>query len=210
MSRGEGEDIDLHWRLLGPRFGHFIDAAAVVNESIPITIAGREIRTLRPEHAAALLITHSAKHLWYALEYVFALAAMTRSASVKWEEVHELLQAAGAMNAAATGFALVKELFAVDPPEAFRGALARPDVGPLLECAMQSLSLPPGVFPDRRLDRQLQRLSFDRRRDRVRYDFCRVFEPTQADCEWLDLPEHLSFLYWLVRPMRLAARGVQR
>ena len=210
MSRGAGEDVDLHWRLLGPRFGRFIGTTVVVDESIPLTVAGRAMRAPRPEHAAALLIVHSAKHLWYALEYVFALATMTRRALVNWDEVYELLRTAGAINSAATGFAVVKELFDIDPPPAFRGALARRDVAALRGFAIQSLALPPGAFPDSRLDRQLQRLSFDRRIDRVRYDVFRVFEPTQADCEWLDLPEQLAFLYWLVRPVRLAARGLQR
>jgi hypothetical protein len=210
MARGDGEDLDLHWRLLGPRFGDFIDAGAVVSESMPITLAGRHIRTPRPEHAAALLIVHSAKHHWYALEYVFALAAMARLPAVKWDDVHEILRVAGALNAAATGFSLVKSLFDVDPPPAFRPAMSRNDVATLHALAMQSLSLPPGVFPDRQLDRRLQRLSFDRRFDRVRYDFCRVFEPTQADCEWLDLPEQFGFLYWLVRPVRLTLRGAER
>ena len=39
---------------------------------------------------------------------------------------------------------------------------------------------------------------------------CRVFEPTQADCEWVDLPEQFGFLYWLVRPVRLTLRGAER
>lgn len=209
LSRA-GDDVDLHWRLLGPRFGSFLDTATVVDESMTITLAGRALRTPRPEHAAALVIVHSAKHLWYALEYVFALATMTRRASINWEEVHEVMGEAGAINAAATGFALVQALFGVDPPSAFRTAVSRRDVPALRDAALQSLSLPPGVFPDRRLDRRLQRLSLDRRIDRVRYDLLRIFEPTQADCEWIDLPESLAVLYWLVRPLRLAAREWQR
>ena len=209
MRRGE-DDVDLHWRLLGPRFGRFLDTEHVVTQSVPVTVAGRALPAPRPEHAAALLIAHSAKHLWYAMEYAFALAAVTRRAMVDWDEVFELLSAAGASNAGATGFSIIKALFDIDPPAAFLTAVSRGDVRSLHALAMRSLSLPPGVFPDRRLDRELQRLSFDRRIDRVRYDFLRVFEPTQADCEWVDLPERLSLLYWVVRPLRLAARELQR
>ena len=208
--RADGEDVDLHWRLFGPRFGGFLSAASVIEQAVHVTIGGLDIPSPRPEHTAAIVIVHSAKHHWYALEYVFALATMMRKGSVKWEEVHELLRRAGAVNAAATGFALVRQLFELDPPAAFRTAMARAEIATARDLALQSLSLPPGVFPDARLDRQLQRLLLDRGIDRVRYDLLRLFEPTQADCEWLDLPERLALLYWLVRPLRLAARELHR
>jgi Uncharacterised nucleotidyltransferase len=200
--------VDLHWTLAGRRFPRALDAGDVLRESIDVVIGGRSIRVPRPEHAAVLTLMHSAKHLWYALELPFSIAVLACRADVDWHAVRDLSARAGALRAAAAGLALAADLFAVEVPAPFRRDLALTDVRSLSRYALRTLALPPGVFADWRLERTMQVLSFDRRRDRLLYDIRRLTEPTRAEWEWVAMPPALAGLYWPARLIRVASIAI--
>lgn len=205
MVRGDDHQIDLHWRLAARRFSTVLDAAAVLRQAIPMPFAGGVVRVPRPEHTATLALAHAAKHLWYALELPLSIAMLVRRTDIDWNEVHALVVEGGAVRAAATGLVVAADLFGADVPSAFRADIHTPDVQELRRCARLTLTLPPGIFPDRRLEWHIQRLSFDRAADRVRYDVRRIVEPTRADVDWVHLPDAMTPLYWPVRLLRLGA-----
>ena len=200
--------IDLHWQPAGRRFPRVLTASEVIDGAHALVVAGREVPVPAPDHAAVMHLSHSAKHLWYALEHTLATAMLMRRDDVDWAWVRRRLSGAGGLRAGAAGLQLAAELYEVPVPAPFAADVALNDVVDLCEAARASLSLPPGAFPDRRLDRRIQLLSFDRRADRWRYDIRRVTEPTQADWEWCPVPARLSLAYWPIRLGRLAAMGL--
>ena len=204
MVHASQVEVDLHWALASRRFSRALDPTDVLREATDISIGGRKIRAPRPEHAAILALTHSAKHLWYALELPFSIAALVRRSDVDWELVRNLAVQAGALRGAAAGVGLASELFAVDVPAPFCADVQSADVVELRRCALMTLSLPPGMFADRRLERRMQRLSLDRHLERLLYDLRRLAEPTRAEWEWVSLPSPLARLYWPARLVRVA------
>jgi hypothetical protein len=168
------------------------------------------VRAPCPAHAAALVLTHAAKHLWYALELPFSIAALTIRQDVDWALVSAIMARGGATRAAAAGLKLAAELFGAAIPRPFRAAAADPSADVLCTLAYEALALPPGVFPDRQIERRIHQQSTDRARDRIRYNLLRLVEPTRAEWEWLPLPSPLAPLYPSVRLARITAVGIQR
>jgi hypothetical protein len=138
------------------------------------------------------------------LELPFSIAALMRRVDVDWQAVRDLAVRADALRGVAAGVALAADLFAVDVPAPFHADVALSDVRGLCRCALTTLALPPGTFANRRLERRMHRNSFDRRTDRIVYDFRRLVEPTQAEWEWVQLPPALAGVYWPARLLRLA------
>jgi hypothetical protein len=204
MGRASDLPVDLHWTLAARRFPRVLDAADVLRNSIVIQIGGRPVRVPCPEHAAVIALTHSAKHLWYALELPFSIAALACRDDIDWQTVRDVTARAGTLRGAAAGLALAADLFAVDVPAPFRGDITLSDVRELRRCAFETLALPPRVFPDRTLERRIHTRSFDGVAHRLLYDIRRLAEPTRAEWEWIALPSPLASLYWPTRLVRLA------
>lgn len=205
MARDNDHHVDLHWRPAARRFSSILDAGDVLRQSIEIPFGGGVARIPRPEHGAALALTHAAKHLWYALEQTFAIAVLVRRSDIDWDEVRALMATGGGVRGAAAGLAIAADLFGIDVPAAFRADTDTGEVRECRRCARLTMGLPPGTFPDRAMERHLHRLSFDRDGDRFRYDVRRITEPTRADVEWVQLPQILTSLYWPLRVVRLGA-----
>ena len=206
MVHPDRMDVDLHWKLAGRRFSRAVPADAVLREAVTVPLARRMVRVPRPAHAAILTLTHAAKHLWYALELPFSIAALARRTDIDWNEVRTFAVRAGALRGAAAGLALASELFAVAIPPSFREDVRLEDVRVLCRHAFTTLALPPGIFAPPGLERRIHRLAFDRSLDRLLYDVRRTFEPTRAEYEWISLPSALAPLYWPARLVRLAIR----
>lgn len=202
--------VDLHWRLAARRFPSPIDEAAIFQNAVTIPIAGRDVPVPCAVHTAVMMLTHSAKHVWYALELVFGIASLGRRHQIDWTQVRELLKRGGAVRAGAVGLRLAADLFDCDVPSAFARDVRSRAVDRLRHCAREALSLPPYVFPDRWLDRRAHLLGFDRLGNRVMYDLRRLLEPTSLEAEWVTLPPALAPFYVPARLVRLTARGFGR
>ena len=209
MERPGSHTVDLHWQLAGSRYPQVVSTRDVLEHASEISLAACSIRVPCADHTAALTLAHAAKHLWYALELPFAIATMARRPDIDWVAVRRLTVDAGSLPCAAAGLLLASTLFHVDVPAPFRADTELPVVAELCRCARLTLALPPGTFPDRRLERRMHRLAFDRLADRVRYDARRLFEPTPAEVAWVPLPPSLSVLYWPLRVVRLGVLLVQ-
>ena len=211
MDREGCHTVDVHWRVCGPRFSQMVSTSEVFERAREIPLGSGSVRGPSAEHTAALTLAHAAKHVWYTLELPFSIAAMMARSDIDWAEVRRLSEAARAVRGAAAGMSLAGDLFHVDVPAPFHGDVHQAPVDELCRCARQTLALPPGVFPSRRLERHMHQLSFDWFADRVRYDVRRLTEPTHAEVEWMPLPRRLSALYWPLRVVRLGtmlARGM--
>jgi putative nucleotidyltransferase-like protein len=204
LTRGSGLGVDLHWQLSAQRFPAPLAAAAVIAGAVPVRMADQNVPAPAPADAAVLALLHAAKHVWYALESILAIAWLTRRDDIDWTRVHGLLRRAGAVHAAAAGLELASRLFATSVPDPFVREIDSPAVAQLAGHAYSALRLPPNTFVDRWLERRAHLAAFDRARDRIRYDLRRLFEPTTLEWEWLPLPRALTMLYPPLRIVRLA------
>jgi hypothetical protein len=200
--------VDLHWRLAARRFQEPVGAEEVFAHSQSMVVGDVTVRVPCAEHTAALVLTHAAKHVWYSLETVMAIAALAKRDDVDWRAVDRLLCRAGGLRAAAVGFALAESVFGVPAPSLF-AARARRVTTRQLASGYATLSLPPHVFPDRWLLHAAQRATFDRVRDRLAYDLRTLLEPTSLEWQWVQLRAPLTPLYVPLRLVRLALAAVR-
>jgi hypothetical protein len=207
--RANGCGVDLHWRLSAQRFPLPMTAEQVFAGSAAIDLSGRRVQTLNPTHAATLLLAHTAKHVWYALEQVLAIAHAAGRPDVDWAEVWKLTSRAGVVRGGAVGLRLACDLFECTPPATFASAIRVAD-GPLLDDAYAALALPANTFPDRWHVRRAQRASFDRVADRLEYDVRVVLEPTSREWRAASLSGPFTLFYVPLRVLRLGCEAIQR
>src|SRR5437016_2947007 len=69
-----GVSVDVHWRILPGYFASPFDGLDVWEASKAMTLAGRQVRTLSPEHLLILICSHSAKHAFERLGWICDIA----------------------------------------------------------------------------------------------------------------------------------------
>src|SRR6266571_609074 len=96
LRRAGSLGVDLHWRLSARRFPMPLTADAVLSDAIPVRLGDHSVNAPAPTNAAVLALLHAAKHVWYALELILAIAWLARRRDVDWRDVHCLCRRAGA------------------------------------------------------------------------------------------------------------------
>src|SRR5204862_5076311 len=120
MDRPGSHTVDLHWQLSGSRYPQVVRVRDVLEHAGEVSLGACSIRVPCAEHTAALTLAHAAKHVWYALELPFSIAAMMARTDIDWVEVRRLTGTAGAVRGAAAGVSLASELFGMAVPAPFQ------------------------------------------------------------------------------------------
>lgn len=109
--------VELLWRLEG------LSAAP---RTTPLTLAGREVRTLVLEDHALYLLQHGARHAWHRLFWLVDIALLLERRQLDWAALHARARASGVERALLQGTTLASALFSVPLPAALADAHARP------------------------------------------------------------------------------------
>jgi hypothetical protein len=141
------------------------------------------------------LAVHAAQHGWLSLRWYVDLDRLCRRGMIDWKRVNEKAKWLGWQAAVRSSLAACASLFEtpVDPalgstPPPRRSRVPRPS----------NLQVPSeNLFLFRLLKTPARKLC---------YLAIRLLAPTPADCEFLPLPASLFFLYYALRPFRVAGR----
>lgn len=192
--------VDLHWEFGHVQFPLELPFADAWRHHSEVLLNGVAIPALGPTELVLFTCSHAAKHLWWTLESVAQIAALTRLTDVNWAEVDRVAVAARAARQTGLSFLLAQEIVGSTLPPLPRClALARPQFARAQQRLAQSIERDAG-------GRDLFFL-LDSKRDAIAAMLAAVFVPTHADWEAAKLP---GALYWLARPLRLAAKRVSR
>jgi hypothetical protein len=214
-----GVGVELHWSLALRRFP-FLSAEDVWDRSGSTVLAGWEIRTLRAEDLLLFLCIHGSKHCWERLSWISDVAELVRAhPGLDWHEIVSHARRMGALRMLYFGLNLADELLSAPlPAPVARAAAADRAVRLLAHEVRESLFCDPGSdldpfsevrASDAGVEFDLIRIHLrmrERLRDRLREGlvFARLLAaPTDRDRACLSLPNALSPLYYLVRPLRL-------
>jgi hypothetical protein len=188
--------VDLHWRLGHVQFPLALPVADAWSRRTELVLNGVTVQALGPTDLVIFTCSHSAKHLWWTLESLAQIAALTRLPNIDWNEVDRIATASHAARQVGLSFLLAHDVIGSElPPLPKCLALSRAKFAPIQE----------------RLSRMVERdagggdllFLLDRKRDALAAMLAAAFVPTHADWEAVKLP---GFLYWLVRPLRLVAK----
>ncbi|MCA1591836.1 MAG: nucleotidyltransferase family protein [Acidobacteria bacterium] len=210
FTRDEGRLIvELHWEVAARRFASSLSAEAMWGRLRMMTINHVEMRTLSTEDLLLSLCVHGAKHLWERLAWICDVAELINShPDLDWPWIFQRAEQSGHKRMLLLGLRLSNELLGAALPEevrekAFAGkevaALSRQVVERMFEGSEYS---PAGLF-------QAMRFNVSARKrwgDKFRYLHF-IMTPTDGDLAFAALPARLSFVYYLLRPLRLMLKG---
>jgi hypothetical protein len=204
--------IELHWRF-GSRNQVFpVCARDAWTRLETRSFQGRPIRSFSREDLLLYLSVHGAKHGWGRLEWIVCIGELLRiSASLDWDALRERAARSGALRTLNLALLLAGNYSPLQLPEAFEKRVSEDK--PARQLARQireRLFLPE---PEHSCQQGFRHAFYlrarERWRDRTRIVFhslVRVPHPYARDWELFRVPASLSFLYYLLRPIRLLSQ----
>jgi hypothetical protein len=199
--------VDLHWGLIPPQFSFAPDPEPLWKRVSRINLNGHIVSTLSPEDMCLFLSLHGAKHCWSQLNWIVDMAELIRAyKEIDWELTIDRAGAMGSQRMLFLGLFLARDLLqAPIPDEVAQKARSDRRITSLADRVYGML------FPRERI-RAIsikQKLHYvetmDRMSDRMRF-WVGYIVPTPLEWRLLRLPRSLSFLYYLLRPVRLVAK----
>jgi hypothetical protein len=223
--------VEIHWRLSEACFGFGLDEDAVWRNPAQFRLAGVDLTVLPSAELLLFLCAHGAKHYWERLSWICDIAELVQmERGIDWERLLHQARAIGAARRLAVGLLLARDLLGATLPDAVLDRIeADPSAGSLVR-EVRARILGPVPAPPQ----YSERLSFYLRamehlRDKIQC--CRsaaispvgldrtalplrcrltlllatAVMPNERDRALLPLPLSLAFLYYFVRPLRLAA-----
>jgi len=193
--------VELSWRLLR---GGASDRSAMHdlwNEARPCTIFGAPAYSLTPEWELLSLPLHAAKHGWQGLKWLADIDQICSAQRIDWDRAKAKADALGLTPVVEQTLGACHQVFGTAVPKPFAAGWLPVGVRlfPAPASAFSRLRGPmihyhllPGVW---------QKL-------RCLAELC--FVPTLAEYHLIPLPPSFSFLYYLVRPLRLTCKWAWR
>jgi hypothetical protein len=205
---GRPQAIDLHWRFAGASFPLPLSFDDAWQERVEWTTAAGPVSTLGPTHLAIATAAHAAKHLWCRLEALVAVGRLAQRQDLDWGAIDALARRFHVQRQLGTSFLLAERFLGASlPPLPTSLAASRSSLHVIASLVDANLFAPlPRYDAGPRDLRQL----LDRRRDVVRALAVDVFVPTYPDWEAIQLPQAAHWLYWVIRPSRLAWKYLTR
>lgn len=205
-------NVDLHWAIALREFSLPLDMRGLWERVTRQRLAGREMPALCDEDLLLALCVNGAKDCWERLDRVCDVAELVRAApQLDWDRLFDLSRRAGAQRMLRLGLSLARDLLDADLGPQVAGFVPQDRrvaslAGGIRE-RMFDVSRPPS---DLRSTRALFHLKLrERWRDRAQYCLAQL-RPGVGDWAAVRLPRGLEFLYYVSRPLRLAARYVLR
>lgn len=200
--------VEIHWRF-GSKSQRFpISAEDVWARLGTSKLLGRYIKTLSLDHLFLYLCMHGAKHSWERLEWICSLGMLVSHPGVNWPWVTATAQRTGAVRGLHLGLLLVHDICRTSlPPLIARAALEDRAARRLANLTRGRLFLSHERCNTHEFIRHKYYLcSRERLVDRlliVILSSARIPHPLARDWQLFRLPTKFSFLYYLLRPMRL-------
>ncbi|MFL6285399.1 MAG: nucleotidyltransferase family protein [Pyrinomonadaceae bacterium] len=197
--------VELHRDVASKDFADVTLDEGAWSRASSVPLLGGTVATLSAEDLLLALCVHGTKHLWERLAWVCDVAGLINShAELDWRAVFERARAAHVERMLLLALALAQTLAAASLPEEVRRSVEEDEAVARLssEAAARMFDgaeyRPAGLF--RSVGFNLRARS--RARERLRY-FRFILTPTDGDLTALALPARLSFIYYLLRPLRL-------
>lgn len=200
--------VELHWTISAPHFARPFETADFWSRVQDGNLDHFSIKLPAPEDLLLALCIHGSKHMWERLAWVCDIAGLVDLyPELDWKQVIAQARATGSERMLFLGLRLAADLLGAKVPDEVKNALASdPLVSQLSRDIVRHLfTLEPN--PTGMMGYFLFQLRA-RRRWRDKFNYLRfVLTPTEEDLVRVRLPAPLTFLYYLVRPIRMVVTG---
>jgi hypothetical protein len=212
VSDDEKIVIELHWRLTGRHFDLPIDMKGLWRRLVPISYAGATIKSLPLEDLLLYLCMHGSRHSWERLAWICDVAELIRlNQEMNWNKLLDQSAILGSERMLALGLLLASDLLGAKlPADVSERIRDDPKVTLVAARVCDLLFEKEYDFLDISYWYHHHLMMRERFRDRARlylYYLSRyvrlALTPNAQDHELLLLPKSLSFIYYILRPVRL-------
>ncbi len=203
--------VDLHWAIGRRYFTMPMDFESLWNRSAHTKLIGSAVPDLCAEDTVLFLCYHGGKHLFSRLTWVCDVAAtITAHPNLDWDALLAMAAGMNARRLLLLGLRLAREMLGSELPVRIRAMIeAESALEPLVAMVLR------GIFDETNskpaLQQQIEASLFhlrarERMSDRLRYLFWAA-APNARDWRDSRLPQSLSFLLVLTRPLRLLRKN---
>lgn len=207
--RRRGPLVELHWRT-GPAFVRpALSAEDLLDRTRPTSLLGRSVQSLDPVDLLMLLSIHGSAHCWKRLEMIAGLAGVVAKGG--FGDLVQLIGKAGSrgcLRRCLVGAALVRDVGgAVLPPVLEAALVADPVALRLSREVLRIVAESEGRETEHTPFKQIlwRARTLDTRAAGVRNIILHYSAPRDEDARLVTLPPRLAWLYYAVRPVRIAA-----
>jgi hypothetical protein len=213
LSREQGRMIvELHWEVAPELFATSFQAEQLWDRLEPVNLNNFTARSLSANDLFLSLCVHGSKHLWTRLAWICDIAEMLKTRrKLDWTALCAQAQFTGTERMMFLGLYLANCLFDAPLPDELKLRVLSDKTTTSLaqEVAVALFSGTEPVLPTLRQSFRFNIRLRENWRSRVRY--CRfLFSPTDGDLGAVDLPESLTFAYYIMRPFRLLRADRER
>jgi hypothetical protein len=200
--------VEIHWEVAARNYSRALDERGLWSRSREASFAGARVRLLAPEDLLHALCVHGSKHLWERLSWICDVAQLVgRGPQLDWDSLLDRARATGSTRLLLLGLNLADELLGATLPPNVRIEIdADARVARLTRRVLATLFAEAGPAEGMSGYFGFQLGARERLRDKLRY-FGYTLGPTDEDVAQLSLPRPLSFIYYLLRPLRLLRTG---
>jgi hypothetical protein len=201
----DGVILELRWRLelTQPRFRRKLGLEWVYSKRRTITLAGGAVPSLDPVSELLILCMHGTKHFWARLIWTSDVAMLIESQpDLDWDLAMREARRTGLWRTLELGVLLAHRMLGAEvPAEILRRFEADKVAVRLAEFFAEHLIGSPGMMPSGRIPFNVHLLGWQ---DRVQALFSPgIFRPGDRDLAFIQLPQALHPLYYVIRPIRL-------
>ena len=213
FGTGESGFVELHWRFSPAQFPFALTPEAAMSRTSTTSLGGRELRLMAPDDLLITLAMHGTRHFFERLEWLAGVARLIRGCP----DVNAVLAHATRLRARRmllVSAEVAHRVLALSLDTSWRRAIDSDPTAVTLAAEIAEISRAHGVrgaaFPSGAAEQSFYARVLDARADRVRSLAHAVFMPTEREWELIRLPDMLTPLYRLVRPVRVAVRYARR
>jgi hypothetical protein len=194
--------VELHWSFSQEEYRAALDTAPLWTRLSSVRLAGVEFPAFAPEDLLLVLCLHGAKHAWRRLKWICDVSELRARHPDLDVAVHRAARQAGSERIVALGVGLAADLLGASPwkgPPLQDSALVAPLVVRIREQLalerVQPLESLAVLLASRQTPAERRRLLTLWIQDHIK--------PTDKDRSAVALPRALSWLYYVIRPIRL-------
>ena len=199
--------VEVHWAFLNRVHGFDLDPEDVWQRSVLVSLAGQTVRNLSDEDLLLYLCAHGSKSFWHRLLWICDIAALIDARpALDWDVFLQRTEALHSRRMIYLGLYLAHALLDAPVPDDVLHFAERDDELQSLAERVYSIHLKEQAQPLQGYDRAHFHLQMrERRRDRLPYygHLARIFFLPNDKDRLVELPTNLSFLYFLMRPVRM-------
>jgi Uncharacterised nucleotidyltransferase len=207
-EQGGNRALELHWRFMVRSARLQDDPDRFLRRFEIISFAGRKVRSLPPEVYLLILCLHGTKHKWRKLKLSCDIAEILKLGDLDWQYVAREAKELGIQRLVGVGVLLAENPLGATLPDGLMRYLKIDRMSRELAADCRKRLLEP---PDEKWNEEAEYEFLLNARERLRdrlgmFVWDRLvpkFTPDERDRAFASIPDSLSALYYLVRPIRM-------